>query len=345
MKLLAVCKTFWLRHPVRNLICLLVLVGLTGSSAYLGWQFDQLDQMPIKGTGRYVTLAKGTSNRQLVSDLASEPVSPWIAGLWLKWRPELAAIKSGTYRVESGWTISHAMLLFVSGKEAHFNVTLIEGTRIEDFIRAVREAQFVDQTLDDVDAATLREALKIEQENIEGLFLPDTYSYTAGTRDIDILRRAYDHMHRFLMRSWEGRDAGLPYKSPYEVLIMASIIEKETGKAEERPLIASVFINRLRKGMRLQTDPTVIYGIRDRYDGNIRKADLQDNNPWNTYVIDGLPPTPIAMPGKAAIQAALHPSRSNYLYFVAKGGGEHYFSTSLDEHNRAVQRYILGHKQ
>ena len=171
-------------------------------------------------------------------------------------------------------------------------------------------------------------------------FLPETYAYTTHASDISILRRAYQDMRAFLQQSWDKRQANLPYKTPYEALIMASIIEKETGQPEERAQIASVFVNRLRLGMKLQTDPTVIYGVKDRYDGNIRRSDLTDVNPYNTYVIDGLPPTPIAMPGKASIEAALNPKSTDYLYFVAKGEVPT-TSKTLDEHNRAVREYIL----
>ncbi len=304
-----------------------------------------LDSLTLAGETRLFTVKKGTSVRQLVSELAGKPTSPLWTPIWLKLHPELAQIKSGTYRIESGWRVSHALLLFSSGKEVLFSVTLIEGGRIEDFIRTLQAAPYVEQTLDVDDVAEVRSSLDLKQENIEGLFLAETYAYTAGTKDIDILRRANVHMNDYLNKSWSSRAKGLPYQSAYEALIMASIIEKETGKAQERPLIASVFLNRLRKGMKLQTDPTVIYGI-TKGEGvlgrGLRQSELRRATPYNTYVIDGLPPTPIAMPSKAAIQAALHPQTSQYLYFVAKGGGEHHFSRTLAEHNSAVRRYILG---
>jgi UPF0755 protein len=175
----------------------------------------------------------------------------------------------------------------------------------------------------------------------EGLFFPDSYFFDSGMSDLDILKRAYETMHRKLNAAWEKRAAGLPYRTPYEALIMASIVEKETGRAGERPMIASVFLNRLKLGMRLQTDPTVIYGMGENFDGNLRKRDLQLDGQYNTYTRAGLPPTPIAMPGMAAIEAALHPARSNALYFVGKGDGSHAFSSTLNEHNRAVYRYQL----
>jgi len=336
------CRLRFCRRRRRNIAILLSLVSLLCAIAWGHFQLKRLDQLTISGDARYFTVKKGMSARSLVSELAGQPVSPFWTLVWLKLHPELAQIKMGTYRLESGWLVGHALLLFSSGKEVLFSVTLIEGGRIEDFIRTLQQAPFIDSTLDEDDADEVRSALGLEPDNIDGLLLPETYSYTAGTRDIDILRRSREHMVAFLEKSWAQRAQGLPYKTPYDALIMASIIENETGKAAERPLIASVFINRLRKGMRLQTDPTVIYGIKDRYDGNIRKADLQDDNPYNTYLIEGLPPTPIAMPGKAAIRAALHPASSHYLYFVAKGGGEHHFSRTLAEHNNAVRRYILG---
>lgn len=173
----------------------------------------------------------------------------------------------------------------------------------------------------------------------EGLFFPDTYLFAKQSRDLEVLARAYRTMQRHLKREWEGRDQGLPYTDAYQALIMASIVEKETGRDADRPMIASVFVNRLRLGMLLQTDPTVIYGLGDRFDGNLRKRDLQTDTPYNTYTRSGLTPTPIAMPGLASLRAALHPANSTALYFVARGDGSSQFSRTLDEHNQAVNKY------
>lgn len=309
---------------------------------WLHVQLVALDRMQLKGETRFLTIKRGTSGRQLIADLSAEPTEPWVNLLWLKLHPELSQLKTGTYKIEQGWSLRQALALVASGKEFLFSVTLIEGSRIEDFVKTLHQAPYLTHTVQAADQHKIRDALDLKHDHIEGLFLPETYMYTAGTRDIDILKRAARAMDDCLQTQWMARADNLPYKEPYEALIMASIIEKETGIAAERPQIASVFINRLRAGMKLQTDPTVIYGVKDRYDGNITRADLQDQNPYNTYVINGLPPTPIAMPGKAAIQAALQPDSTDYLYFVAKGGGEHQFSRTLDEHNKAVRRYILG---
>jgi UPF0755 protein len=200
----------------------------------------------------------------------------------------------------------------------------------------------VKQTLAGKSDGELRTLLGTGAEALEGWFFPDTYRFAPGTPDADILKRAHAAMKKRLADAWAARDPELALKSPYEVLILASIVEKETGQAAERPLIASVFANRLKRGMRLQTDPTVIYGMGDRFDGNIHKRDLGADTPWNTYTRDGLPPTPIAMPGAASIRAVVNPAKSDYLYFVARGDGSHEFSRSLEEHNRAVARYQLG---
>lgn len=315
--------------------------------AIVSWgtaEWFKIDSALMKGDSRIYTVKKGTKAIDVIDDLSEKPLSPFWSQFWLRVHPEYRLIKAGTYKIEKGWHIKHALQLFVSGKEAVFSVTLIEGKRIEDWLEALAKAPYLSTEMSAADVSVIRHSFEIEQTNPEGWFLPETYSYTAGTSAIDILRRAHNDMKSFLEKAWNGRDKTVPYKNAYEALIMASIIEKETASEGERSKIASVFINRLKKGMKLQTDPTVIYGVKDRYDGVIHRSDLDDVNPYNTYVISGLPPTPIAMPSRKAILAALHPDKTNYLYFVAKGGGEHSFSVSLDQHNQAVKRYILSKK-
>lgn len=340
--LLSACKTRWLRWPKIVRLCTTVIAVIMLVVTLWGtWSWQQLDSVQLKGDSRLFTVAKGAKAKAVLMDLAAEPVSPFWSVVWLKLHPEFSQIKAGTYKIEKGWLVKQAMLVFASGKEAVFSVTLVEGQRIDDWLITLSKAPYLTQPLTVHDLGRLRHELGIQQENIDGWFLPETYSYTVGTTCQDILRRAHHDMLKYLAQSWANRDKSVPYTSDYAALIMASIIEKETGKEDERPRIASVFINRLNRKMKLQTDPTVIYGIKDRYDGSIHRRDLEDVNPYNTYIINGLPPTPIAMPSKAAIQAALHPDKTNYLYFVAKGGGAHQFSTSLAEHNQAVKRYVL----
>jgi UPF0755 protein len=198
------------------------------------------------------------------------------------------------------------------------------------------------QTLGDAGESDIMTRIGHAGEHPEGRFLPDTYHFPSGMTDVAFLKRAYDAMAEELADAWEKRDAGLPLRTPYEALILASIVEKETGKAGERPLIAGVFVQRLRKGMRLQTDPTVIYGMGEAFDGNIRRRDLLADTPYNTYTRNGLPPTPIAMPGRDAIAAAMHPQEDGYLYFVSRGDGSHYFSRTLEVHEQAVKKFQLG---
>ena len=187
----------------------------------------------------------------------------------------------------------------------------------------------------------LRQELGIDALHLEGQFFPDTYLFAKKSSDLEVLRRAHRTLKKELEKSWNDRNTGVPARNPYQLLIFASLVEKETGKAEDRSKIASVFVNRLRQGMRLQTDPSVIYGLGERFDGNLHKADLLTDTPYNTYTRAGLPPSPIAMPGRAALRAAAHPAVTDYLYFVARGDGSSEFSRSLDEHNRAVVRYQL----
>lgn len=326
-----------------RLYTLLAGAALTVAAAggYVHYKWQQVETLTNKGPTRLFTVEKGAHAARLIAELGEGETNPWAVRLWLRGHPELVAIKSGTYEIKEGAPLKETLSLFASGKEFHFSLTFVEGSRFEDWQKQLSSAPYLERLTVEQSEDELARELGIENGKLEGWFLPETYAYTTHASDISILRRAHQDMEAFLQQSWEKRQANLPYKTPYEALIMASIIEKETGKPEERAQIASVFVNRLRLGMKLQTDPTVIYGVKDRYDGNIRRSDLTDKNPYNTYVIDGLPPTPIAMPGKASIEAALNPKSTDYLYFVAKGGGAHHFSKTLDEHNRAVREYIL----
>jgi UPF0755 protein len=220
-------------------------------------------------------------------------------------------------------------------------LTIIEGWTFKQLMAAVRRHQALTQTLAGVEEQEVMSRLGLEAMHPEGWFYPDTYHFPKGTTDAEFLRRAHQRMTTFLQTAWEKRDKDLPLDSPYQALILASIIEKETGVPSERSKIAGVFIRRLRKGMRLQTDPTVIYGMGERYDGNIRRRDLVTDTPYNTYVHKGLTPTPIAMPSGMAIEAALHPEDGTALYFVATGDGGHHFSNTLEAHNEAVRKYQL----
>jgi UPF0755 protein len=229
-----------------------------------------------------------------------------------------------------------------SGQVVQHPVTLVEGWTFRQAINAIDAQGRYSGALSGLTDEELMAELGYPGEYPEGRLFPDTYRFPRDTPRLAVLRRAFERMEQVLAEEWESRSDGLPLDTPYEALILASIIEKETGAAWERPEIAGVFVRRLRKGMRLQTDPTVIYGMGERYEGRIRRADLREATPYNTYVIDGLPPTPIALPGRAAINAALNPADGDSLYFVSRGDGTHVFSATLDEHNRAVRRYILG---
>ncbi|MGG4610203.1 endolytic transglycosylase MltG [Providencia sp. Me31A] len=258
----------------------------------------------------------------------------------LKLRPELAQLKAGTYRLQPGMDVEQLLRLVVSGKEAQFSIRFIEGNRLNDWSNILRDAPYLAHKSADMTPAELNAQIGFSGEgSLEGWLYPDTYLYTAGTTDVEILKRAYKRMQNSLDEQWKGRDRDLPYKNAYEMLIMASIIEKETGIESERSQVSSVFVNRLKRNMRLQTDPTVIYGLGDKYSGKIYRSDLDTHTAYNTYKIDGLPPTPIAMPSLASLKAAAHPAKTEYLFFVADGKGGHTFSRNLSEHNRAVKVY------
>jgi len=250
-------------------------------------------------------------------------------------------LQAGDYTLNKNINPYQLLLSLNHGKATQGSITFIEGKTFKQMREKLAKNDAVKMTTQELTEAEIIVVVGNGEKHAEGLFFPDTFYFDRGTTDVTLLKRAYDIMQAKLDSAWRGRASGLPYKNSYQALIMASIVEKETGKASERPMIAGVFINRLRIGMRLQTDPTVIYGIGDKYDGNIRLEDLQTDTIYNTYTRDGLPPTPIAMPGAASIDAALHPQSTKALYFVGKGDGSHEFSNSLAEHNRAVAKYQL----
>lgn len=257
-----------------------------------------------------------------------------------KLHPALTNIKLGTYQFEKGANLRDILVILSKGLEHQFKVTFVEGSTFKEWLEILNQTEHL--TALGKSEGELLTKLGSSKTHLEGLLFPETYHYHDNMSALKIIEKAYLHQQKVLDKLWAGRDKNLPLKSPYEALVLASIIEKESSIGADRNKISSVFINRLRKGMRLQTDPTVIYGMGDKYKGRIRSRDLRRKTAYNTYRINGLPPTPICMPSEASLYAALHPAKSDYLYFVSKGDGTSYFSKSLIEHNRAVQKYILG---
>lgn len=251
-------------------------------------------------------------------------------------------IKPGEYEVTRGMTPSALLSKLERGDRIVLAITLVEGWNFRQVREALAKADHLKPDTRDMTPADIMQALGKPGMHPEGRFFPDTYHYAKNSSDLAVLRQSMQLMEARLTAAWEARSSGLPLKSPEEALILASIVEKETGQAADRPEIAGVFINRLKIGMRLQTDPTVIYGLGEKFDGNLRRVDLTTDTPWNTYTRAGLPPTPIAMPGRASLMAAVQPAATSSLYFVARGDGSSHFSRSLDEHNRAVNRYQRG---
>jgi len=290
------------------------------------------------------TVKSGSTLKAVSRQLSDEGLLPEPWGFWLLARAlgRASQLQAGTYRLERPVTPLELLDKLASGDVLPIEVAFVEGTTFRQWRDVLARHPHVKPTLAGLSEAQVREAIGVEEPALEGLFFPDTYRFVAGTSDAEILKRAYLAMKRRLAQAWENRAPDLPLATPYEALILASIVEKETGQRGERPVVASVFVNRLRLGMRLQTDPTVIYGLGAAFDGNLRKRDLVADTPWNTYTRDGLPPTPIAMPGAASIEAVLHPEATPFLYFVGRGDGSHQFSRTLEEHNRAVARYQLG---
>jgi len=281
---------------------------------------------------------KSIANQLVTQGVIKEP---WRFILLAKLLSKEQYLQAGIYTLNKNISPYQLLLSLNHGKTTQGSITFIEGRTFEQMRQKLAVNDAVKQSIDGLSEAEILKLIGSPHSVAEGLFFPDTFYFDRNSLDIELLRTSYNAMQVKLEKAWQNREQNLPYKNSYQALIMASIIEKETGKASERPMIAGVFVNRMRLGMRLQTDPTVIYGMGIRFDGNIRKKDLTIDTPYNTYTRNGLPPTPIAMPGLAAIEAALHPADTKALYFVGKGDGSHAFSNNLDEHNRAVVKYQL----
>ncbi len=331
------------------LFLLFILVVLAIAAGVGMMKVRQLANSPIDiQQDTFFTLKAGTGRLALGKQLYEEKLitRPRVFQWLLRVEPELAQFKAGTYRLLPGMTVNEMLQLLASGKEAQLPVRFIEGMRLSDLLKQLRATPFIQHTLADDNYSTVAQALGIDNpDRIEGWFYPDTWMYTANTTDVALLKRAHEKMVKTVAETWKGRAKDLPYQTENELVTMASIIEKETALAEERENVASVFMNRLRAGMRLQTDPTVIYGLGDAYTGRLTRKHLDTPTPYNTYVISGIPPGPIALPSIASLKAAAHPGVSPYYYFVADGKGGHTFSTNLTNHNKAVQVYIKSLKE
>jgi UPF0755 protein len=332
-----------LRRFLLSVLLLGLLAAVAAGSWGLWWVYQplRLATPSVDLSIEAGTLPRGVANA--VRD-AGVDVNPDLLYLWFRFSGQGRQIKAGSYELEAGITPHRLLAKLARGEESLRALTLVEGWNI----RQVRAALAKEDTLKaDTKALTddaLMNLLGRAGQHPEGRFFPDTYTYAKGSSDIAVLKRAMRAMDKHLAAAWSQRAPDAAVKTPDEALILASIVEKETGKAADRPMVASVFNNRLRVGMPLQTDPTVIYGLGAAFDGNLRKRDLQADTPWNTYTRAGLPPTPIAMPGKQSLLAAVQPAQSKALYFVSRGDGSSQFSGSLDEHNRAVNKYQRGQK-
>jgi len=331
---------------IRRTLTWVVLLALLALMA-AGWlSFVRFSRAPLAiGTQRQVLdVERGSNLRGIAAQLHARGLTQAPSLYWrvLAERMRVAGrLHAGEYALSAGMTPRDLLSNMAAGKVMQRNFTIVDGWSFRELRQALGKADKLRQDSAALDEAQLMDKLGAAGEAPEGRFLPETYAYVKGDSDLDILKRAHAAMSKTLDALWAQRDKDLPLASPYEALILASIVEKETGRADERPRIAGVFVRRLRTHMLLQTDPTVIYGMGESYAGNIHRSDLTTDTPYNTYTRAGLPPTPIALPGKPALEAALHPAGGSELYFVARGDGSHVFSSTLEEHNRNVACYQL----
>jgi UPF0755 protein len=325
---------------VRNTLLLIVMFG----AAAFGWLcYFAAQPLSVPESARQFRVEQGASLRSVARQLTSAGVlREWVTFVALvRALGKSGAVKAGIYEIPDGITPYGLIGKLSRGEVSLSEITFIEGWTFAQLRAALDADPTVRHDTALLTNQELLQRLKIDERHPEGLFFPDTYRFATGASDLQILERAYRTMQARLAAAWERRAPGLPYNATYQALIMASIVEKETGRPEDRRMIAAVFTNRLRRGMRLQTDPTVIYGMGQMFDGNLRKRDLETDGPYNTYTRPGLPPTPIALPGQGSLDAVMEPAPSHALYFVSRGDGTSEFSDTLEQHNRAVQKYQL----
>lgn len=332
---------------MRRKFLLLLEMGLILAGLALGWSawkvYSVLEQPLQVAQERMLDVPAGATPNRMFYRMQTDGLLDDAVWLRLYWRFNMAGtpLHTGEYRITPGMTVGQLFDAWRRGDVVQYNITLVEGWTFRQVRAAVAKHEKLGHTLDGLSDAEVMDKLGHTGVHPEGRFFPDTYRFVRGMSDVELLQQAYMRLDEVLAKEWAARSEGLPYRDPYQALIMASLVEKETGVPQERGQIAGVFVRRLRLGMMLQTDPTVIYGMGERYNGRITRADLRAPTPYNTYTMSGLPPTPIAMVGREAIHAALNPSDGTSLYFVARGDGSHVFSDDLDDHNSAVREFQL----
>ncbi len=338
--------TRMLRRALLGGVFVLALAGGGAALFVRQWLATPLD---LAAEAVTVDVAPGQTLTAVARDLAGRGLleHPRLLAWYGRYTGADSRMRAGEYAIQPGTTPRTLLALFVSGAVVQHSVTIVEGWTFRDLRKALADESTLEHSTKQAGDAEIMTQLGEAGVHPEGMFFPDTYLFGKGTRDIELLRQARDRMRKELEAAWSQRRDDLPLASPYEALVLASIVERETGLAEERPRIAGVFVQRLRRGMRLQTDPTVIYGLGEKFDGNLRRADLERDGPYNTYTRDGLPPTPIALPGAGSLRAAVQPDERGEIFFVAtgRGDGSHVFSKTLAGHETAVRQYLVRYRQ
>ncbi|MEZ5652048.1 MAG: endolytic transglycosylase MltG [Burkholderiaceae bacterium] len=334
-----------MRRTLKVLVVLVILVGAVAALTYR-WALERYGEQPLVFVNlpARVEVRPGMGLRQVGGALraAGAQAPDWLFKLAARLRDDAHRLQVGIYEVREPQTLRELLDRMVAGDVLMAEIRFIEGWRFAQLRATVRAHPELRHETDSLDDRALLQRLGIERDHPEGLFFPSTYRFPAGSSDLDIYRMSHDALRKLLDEAWAGREEGLPLATPYEALVLASVVEKETGVEADRPQIAGVFVNRLRRGMMLQSDPTTIYGLGDAFDGDLRRVHLRSDTPYNTYTRHGLPPTPIALVSRASLRAVLHPASTDALYFVARGDGSSQFSATLGEHNSAVRRYQLG---